>query len=139
MSLEEKNVDIIFNIESAIVEIYQDNPDLLDAYIETALDYLIRVYNAEAEGRNAPRKSIRGSASKVADQLQALCELFLGRAEAADLEGNPIQLDIPQKTATEMTTALKRIKSSVKVWSQKQGRQGYLNYVTEFIHDRING
>lgn len=139
MSFEEEDVEVIYNIESAIVQIYQDNPNLLDAYIETALDYLIRVYKSEAEGRQAPRKSIRGSSSKVADQLQALCELFLGRAEAEDIEGNLLQLDITQKTASEMAITLKRIKSSVKVWSQKQGRQGYLNYVTEFIQDRIDG
>ncbi len=34
--------------ESAIVGIYQEKPDLLDAQVETAIDYLIRVDNAEA-------------------------------------------------------------------------------------------
>lgn len=139
MADEEKDIDIIFNIEGAIVEIYKHNPNLLDAYIESALDCLIRLYNAEAEGRNAPRKNVRGSAALVTDQLQAICELFLGRAEAEDGEGNSIALNLTEKTPAEMAAALKQIKSSVKVWSKKQGRQGYLNYVTEFIQDSISG
>lgn len=137
MSFEEEYVAIIYDIESNIVAIYQERPNLLDAHIETAIDYLIRVYNSEAQGRQSPRKSIRGAASEVADQLQALCELHLGRAVAEDIEGQPMKLEIPQRTAEDISTSLKKIKSSVKVWSKQQGRQGYLNYVTEFIKKTI--
>ncbi len=137
MSFEEEYVDVFHNVESAIVGIYQEKPDLLDAQVETAIDYLIRVYNAEAQGRHAPRKSIRGISSEVASQLQALCELHLGRAEVEDLEGKPIELEITQRTAEEITACLKRIKSSVKLWTKQRGRQGYLNFITEFINEKI--
>ena len=137
MSFEDEHVDVFHNLENAIVGIYQETPNLIDAQVETALDHLIRVYNAEAQGKTAPRKTIKGAASKVAEQLTAICEFHLGRATVEDFENKPINTEIPKRTAAEMTACLKRIKSSVKVRNKIGGRQGYLNFVTEFIQETL--
>lgn len=136
MSIEENQVQVLFDIESNIVKIYQQDPDLLDAQLESAIDYLIRVYSAETQGRNAPRKIIRGVASDIADDLYAVCELYRGRAEATTLEGKSIECEV--RTAEEMTECLKKLKSSIKTWTKQGGRQGYLNYVTGFIKSMGN-
>ena len=137
MSFEDEHVDVFHNLEGAIVGMYQEAPNLLDAHIETALDHLIRIYHAEAQGKTVSGRSIRGAASKVAEQLGAICEVYLGRAEVKDLEGKPINLKLSHNTAADLTACLKRIKSSVKLRNKIGGRQGYLNFVTEFIKDTL--
>lgn len=134
MEFEEEYVETLYNIESNIVKLYQEKPDLIDSHIETAISYLIRVYNAEVEGRHAPRNTVRGKASDVIEHIQALCELLLGRLDAEDLEGSKISFDLKPTTAAEITACLKKLKSSLKVWTKQGGRQGYLNYVTQFIN-----
>jgi hypothetical protein len=37
------------------------------------------------------------------------------------------------KTLTDIIDCLKRIQSSIKFWTQKGGRQGYLNFVQNFF------
>lgn len=61
-----------------------------------------------------------------------MCELRLGRGdhfEAAD--GEVIKL--PEITLLEIIACLKRIRKSVERWTKRGGRQGYLNFVNEFI------
>lgn len=137
MKLDNKQINLIYNFERMIVDKYQKVPDLLDAQFATAIDYLIRVYNAEAQERDTPRNSIRGMASEIASQLQAICELHLGRAKMEDMEGKPIALKITKLTAQEVVDGLKRINSSIKIWTKQKGRQGYLTYITDFINNEI--
>ncbi|HEY9828811.1 MAG TPA: hypothetical protein V6D19_25610 [Stenomitos sp.] len=134
MKLSEDQIHFVYNFERMIVDKYQEIPDLLDVQIETAIDHLIRVYNAEAQERDTPKKTIRGMASEIAPQLQAICELHLGRAKIEDIEGKSVDIKITKLTAQEVVDSLKQINSSIKVWTKQKGRQGYLNYVTDFIN-----
>jgi uncharacterized protein YoxC len=134
MKSSSDQINFIYNFERMIVGKYQEVPDLLDAQVATAIDYLIRVYNAESEERDAPRKIIRGMASEMSSQLRSICELHLGRAEMEDIEGKSIDIKITKLTAQEVVDSLKKINSSIKVWTKQKGRQGYLNYVTDFIN-----
>ena len=137
MKLSEEQISFVYNFERMLVDTYQEIPDLLDAQVATAIDYLIRVYNAEAQERDTPRNNIRGMASEIASQLQAICELHLGRAKMEDIEGKPVDLKIRKLTAQEVVDGLKQINSSIKVWTKQKGRQGYLSYITDFIKNEI--
>ena len=44
-----------------------------------------------------------------------------------------LNLNIESKTSSEIVACLKRIKSSVKLWTKKGGRQGYLNFIQQHI------
>ena len=138
MTLEEDYLEVFHNLEGGIVAVYEQNPDLLDAQVDTALDHLIRIYNAEAQGKALSKRSVKGAASKVAEALEPLCEVYLGRADVKALANKPVNLEFSIKTAAELTACLKRIKSSVKLWTKKGGRQGYLNFVTPFIEETRN-
>jgi hypothetical protein len=48
-------------------------------------------------------------------------------------EEGEIQLPVKIRTYSEMVECLQRLKSSVKLWTKKDGRQGYLNFVSRFI------
>jgi hypothetical protein len=110
---------------------WQENPDLIDAEVETALDWLIRLYNAQIQGRSFSRP-LRGISRQVAEDVKSMCEIRLGRSQLRDEEGNAI-LDLGNITLDEIVECLKRIKSSVNFWTKERGRQGYLNFVKQFI------
>jgi hypothetical protein len=131
MSFEEDYQDVLQNIEASIIIFWQQNPDLIDAEVENALDWLIRLYSAEIQGRSFSRP-LRGISRKVADSVQEMCEIRLGRSQLTDEEGKAI-VDMSTTTVEEIVECLKRIKSSVNFWSKERGRQGYLNYVKQFI------
>ena len=131
MTFEEDYQDVLQNLEATIIMTWQKNPDLIDAEVETALDWLIRLYDAEIQSRSFSRP-LRGISRQVADSVQSMCEIRLGRSSLTDEEGNAI-LDIDNITLDEMVECLKRIKSSVKFWTKERGRQGYLNFVKQFI------
>lgn len=131
MTFEEDYQDILQNLEATIIMTWQKNPDLIDAEVETALDWLIRLYQAEIQDRSFSRP-LRGVSRQVADSVQSMCEIRLGRSPLTDEEGNTI-LDIGNITVDEMIECLKRIKSSVQFWTKERGRQGYLNFVKQFI------
>jgi hypothetical protein len=131
MSFEEDYEDVLQNIEATIILSWQENPDLVDGEVETGLDWLIRFYTAESQGRSFSRP-LRGISRKVADSVKQMCEVRLGRSQLTDEEGKAIS-GIGNMTVDEIVQCLKRIKSSVNFWTKEHGRQGYLNYVRQFI------
>ena len=131
MTFEEDYQDVLQDLEATIIMFWQENPDLIDAEVETALDWLIRLYNAKIQGRSFSRP-LRGISRKVAEDVKEICELSLGHSQLTDEEGNVI-LDIGYMTVDEIVECLKRIKSSVNFWTKERGRQGYLNFVKQFI------
>lgn len=84
MSAEEEHSDVLQNLEFAIVEIYKKTPDLIDAEVLTAIESLIRIYGAESQGKSIRSRSIRGLSQSVAETVQLICELRLGRSLTDD-------------------------------------------------------
>ncbi|SRR5579883_2444786 len=135
MSFEQEYQDVLHNIESTIVMYYREHPDLIDVEVEAALEWLIKYYNAEAQGKTSSYRQPKGHSAEVASALKVVCDWRLGREQlaATDEKGNPAQLNIESKTPSEIVACLKRIKSSIKLWTKKGGRQGYLNFVQQYI------
>lgn len=132
MKIEEEYQDVLQNLEFAIVRIYQNSPDLIDAEVLKAIASLIRIYGAEAQGKSISNRPLRGITKEVAEAVQAMGEIRLGRSPMGHEKGQaivntaPISLDI-------LVACLKRIESSIKFWTKERGRQGYLNYIQNFI------
>jgi hypothetical protein len=133
MSVEEEYEDVLHNLESAIVMYYRNHPDLIDAEVETALDWLIKLYSAQAQGKNSSACPMKGISGEVAEEVKRICEWRLGREslEVTDEKGNPLEME--SLKPSEIVACLKRIKSSIKLWTKKGGRQGYLDFVQEYI------
>ena len=53
--IEDRYFDVLQNIETAIVAVYDDQPDLLDVEVLDAVDALIRTYAWEKDGRGTLR------------------------------------------------------------------------------------
>jgi hypothetical protein len=129
MSVEDQHLDVLQNIEFAIMEVYESTPDLIDAEVLKAIETLIRMYSAEAQGKSGSSLTIRGISAEVAEQVKAACEIRLGRAPAIPATDELME----PKTLTDIIDCLKRIQSSIKFWTQKGGRQGYVNFVQNFF------
>ncbi len=138
MNVEEEYFDTLQNIETAIVGVYKSQPALLDMEVLDALDGLIRVYGWEKEGRGTPKMRLSERSQQVFEDCRRICEWRLGRQllnpGESEQEGEDDKEDI---TVTEVLLCLKRIRSSVGLWNKQGGRQGYLNYVRQFLDDAM--
>ena len=131
--IEEKYEDILQNIESGVISVYHAHPELTDWDVEVAYDALMQFYNAEVRHKPADLRQLAGYQAGVALAAQAMCEWRLGRVALLDEHDQPIDLSVEPITAAEIVVCLKRLRKSVQFWTKANGRQGYLNYISEFV------
>jgi hypothetical protein len=129
--VEEQYLDVLLNLETAIVAVYSDHPDLTDHNVHKAIDGLIRAFQAEQKERSTPTLNLKDLEQQVYAEVLDVCEWRLGRVQPADPGESPTEADI--KTLDEMLTCLKIIRRSIGFWTKESGRQGYLNYVSSFL------
>jgi hypothetical protein len=131
MNFEEELEDVLQNIEFAIMRVYRENSALTDYEVLSAIETLIRRYTAESNGKQLDLRSLEGLSQKVTDGVKGMCEWRLGRHRLGDDQGNPV--DVPPHTLEEIIACLKRIRKSINHWNKHGGRQGYLNYISNFL------
>lgn len=129
-SVEERYFDVLQNIEFAIVQVYRRHPDLADANVDRALEALLRAYNAELKERSTPKVNLSATELEIRDDVRAMCEWRLGRVQPPD---NETPKEITPITVDEIIICLKRLRSSIKLWTQDGGRQGYLTFISPFL------
>ena len=133
MALEDVHLDVLQNIEFAIVSVYRKQHDLRDVEVMRALDALIDVYRAEARGHTPKDMSLTGPEGIVFQRTQEMCEYRLGRQAVATRIQVPFEGD---KTAHDILACLRKIRKSVERWNKRGGQQGYLEFVSEFVQRR---
>jgi hypothetical protein len=131
---EEQYEDVLQNIEFAIVGVYRERPeDVSDWSVETALDALMRVYQAERTGRTPPTARLSEVEQQIYDRVRAMCEWRLGRTQLEVEGGQALLAEMEPKTLDEIQACLKRVRTSVKHWHKSGGRRGYLDFVGRYI------
>ena len=132
-NFEEDYLDVLQNIEAAIVSVYREQPGLLDYEVEKSLTALIRAYEAENQQRPFSAAALPSVPQLIYERVHAMCEWRLGRAQPfhaqAGAGGPPLVL----LSLAEIIACLKRIRKSLQKWSQREGRQGYVRFVSEFV------
>lgn len=124
MKVEEQYFDVLQNLEWTIVNEYRQDRSLLDMDARDAVAALARIYEAEAESRGAPRPHLTSRSERIFQAVKATCEWRLGRADA------PIETVLKPE---ELVLCLKKIRSSVEFWNKRNGRQGYLEFVSQHL------
>jgi len=127
-AFEDRYLDVLQNIEFAIVSVYNENPDLADANVDRALEGLIRQYNAEVNNRSRPKVTLAEADQPVFERVHEMCEWRLGRSE-----GPHAEMDLEPLSLEEVVACLKRIRLSVKRWTTQGGRQGYLRFINQYV------
>ena len=130
MALEDVHLDVLQNIEFAIVSVYRKQHDLRDVEVMRALDALIDVYRAEARGHTPKDVSLTGSEGMVFQRAKEMCEFRLGRQAVVTRPQVPFEGD---KTIHDILACLRKIRKSVERWNKRGGQQGYLQFVSAFV------
>jgi len=125
----EDHLDLLQNLEFAIVDVYRVERALLDLDVQSAVDALVRHYHAEEERRAAPARMLGERAGQVFEAVRGICEWRLGRA-AGPGESGATASAVPVET---LVRALRQIQKSVRRWNERQGRQGYLDFVSGYV------
>lgn len=130
---EEDYLDVLQNLEFAIISVYREHSGLMDYEVEKVLNALIVAYQAEQQPRVIKPVVFTALAQQVYTRVHAMCEWRLGR-EALSNAGADGEVFPPELLSLETLIAcLKRIRKSVQKWSARDGRQGYLRFVNEYI------
>lgn len=130
MGLEDTHLDVLQNIEFAIVSVYRERGDLVDYDVMRALDALIDVYRAESRGYTPKEIHLPERESLVFQRVKDICEFRIGRSE---LRINRNILSGAEKTPDEIHAYLRRIRRSVDRWNKRGGQQGYLQFVKQYV------
>ena len=130
MKVEDEYLDVLQNLEWAIVNEFRQDPSILDLDAREAANALVRRYEAELESRSATGAPLSERARRIFEAVRSMCEWRLGRAPAPD--GPPSDL-YPNVSAAVLVLCLKRIRKSVDFWSKEGGRQGYLNFASQYL------
>jgi hypothetical protein len=130
MALEDVHLDVLQNIEFAIVSVYRKQHALRDVEVMRALDALIDVYRAKARGHTPKEVNLPEPENTVFQQAYTMCEFRLGRQEARTRIQVLFEGD---KTESEILACLRKIRKSVERWNTRGGHQGYLQFVSEYV------
>ncbi len=131
MQSEPEHLDVLQNIEGAVVNFYRDHPDLTDYQVDAAYEALGRTYQREKVG-GEPVLPKGERALDVYNSVKMVCEWRLGRENVVDEEGQPMNIG-EALSVDEVQLCLKRLRKSISTWSKHGGSQGYLNYVRQFV------
>lgn len=133
MNVEQDHMDILQNIEFAIVSVYKEHPLLVDFDVENALSALISRYFAEATTHELRRANLNERAQLVYERVEAMCEWRLGRESSVAEDNKKFKLEAGSVTLDVILACLKHIRKSVQRWNKEGGRQGYLTFIGRFI------
>jgi hypothetical protein len=133
MAVEEQYLDVLQNIEFAIVSTYHDHPEMADAHVIFTLEAVINSYRAEMAGRTPDQFSSSPAEAALYDAIRRTCEWRLGRTPADDGEA-PLPGPAPEpKRVDEIVLCLKRVLKSVNGWNKNAGQRGYLSFIVQYV------
>jgi hypothetical protein len=95
MEIEEKHLDMLQNIETAIVSIYRSGVAITDYDVKDAIEALIRYYRMEKKGQTSEGVEVKEMAGgvklqevaqQIYDLVKLICEHRLGRIELKNIK-----------------------------------------------------
>jgi hypothetical protein len=131
-SFEDEYMDVLQNIEMAIVSVYRENHGLLDYDVDKVLNILWTEYRNEKQGRSRPAPRLGENAQLVYDRVKEMCEWRLGHSAEIRIRG-AVQVKPEPLSVDEIMDCLKRIRKSVDLWNKQGGRRGYLYFIDNNI------
>ena len=133
MGIEDQHMDVLQNIEFAIVSTYRKHSRMTDYEVMRTLEAVIDSYKAETLGR-APREI---SPCEMETDLYAavrdMCQWRLGRGLAPGKDDQHRMPEPQPVKVDEIILCLKKILNSVKKWNKSGGRTGYLDFIVQYV------
>ena len=129
----EEYMDVLQNLEFALVGVYNNNPNLTDTGTMYAVETLIKAYTGELRGREVALPQFKPEEQEAYDATKAMCEWRLGRSSPVEAKGKKVEAGEEPLTLEEIIACLKRILKSIETWYKRGGRRGYYEFVRQFI------
>ena len=131
MKWEEKNLDILQNLEFAIVEVWRAHPEMTDYSAQRAYEAARQFYRAEQRGQPPKPPALTGLDATAFEALKAMCEFRLGR-EDGPLPGAE-EFPLTRIPLEKLIACLQELAKSVERHTRDGGRQGYLQFIDGFL------
>jgi exosortase/archaeosortase len=132
-NIEEEYLDVLQNIEFAIVSVYHSEQALSDYDVSKILNVLISGYQAELSKRDFPKPNLSSLQERLYESVKHMCEWRLGRVKINKKEKQLQKIKTESISVEEIIACLKRIRKSVETWNKQNGRKGYLDYIDQFL------
>jgi hypothetical protein len=132
MKWQEDNLDVLQNLEFAIVEVWRANPEMTDYAALRAYEAARQYYRAEQRGSPPKPPALTGLDATTFEALKQMCEFHLGRdpgpppAEEKDVPVTPLPVE-------RLVACLQELAKSVERHTRSGGRQGYLTFIDQFL------
>ncbi len=122
-------MDVLQNLEFAVVEVWRAHPEMTDYVAGRAYEAVFQLYRSELRGHQPKPASSTGLDAITFESLKAMCEFRLGRA-SCPVAG-------PEKIAPvsveQLVDCLRELKKSTERHTVLEGRQGYLTFIDRFL------
>ena len=121
---EDQYLDVLQNIEWALLSLVKDHPALSDHDMLRIIEQALTYYKSQQRGNPAIAQSkLTDIRQDIFERILSMCEWRLGRLPPPDkqIACNPITIE-------ELILCLKRIEKSIKFWTKQGGRKGYINF-----------
>ena len=131
MRIEDEHPDVLQNIEFAVATFYRKHPEMTDYTAMRVYEALIKLYSAEAFGRDPKPSPLSALETELFESAHAMCEWRLGRS-SIDAEGDT-SVPSTQIDLDTLMLCLKRLRKSAERWNKHGGRQGYLKFMSQYV------
>ena len=127
----------LYDIEKTILDIYAEHTRLADADVEWVCDKLAGYYKSLAKG-----KSVEEPESPSVMKQDLIDEILNTLEEREEKEMDTALINNPGYRHGELlysshaflySICLKRIKDSARFWRKKDGRTGYLRFISDSV------
>jgi hypothetical protein len=130
MKWQEEHLDVLQNLEFAMVEVWRAHPEMTDYSAQRAYEAARQFYRAEQRGSPATPPALAGLDAVAFEQLKGMCEFRLGRSPGPlsqpEIPVSPIPLE-------KLVACLQELAKSVERHTRRGGRQGYLTFIDGFL------
>jgi hypothetical protein len=134
-NVEEEFMDVLQNIEYALITVYKEDEEMTDYEAEEAINSLIRLYTAEQRKRAEPKLDLSGPAELAFERVKVMCEMRMGREklQSGDENKEPFDFNLEPIALNDLIACLKRVRRSIQKWNRDYGRRGYYDFVSQFV------
>ncbi len=128
MNIIQDYLDILQNIEKSILAVANANPEIADGDILLAFEKA--VFKLSREKKRLPELPVLmpPKTKKVYDVLMEVVGFRLNR-DSDEIVDSEFGYQIPYR---HMIPVLERLIKSVKMWTKKDGRKGFINFVSGY-------
>ena len=130
MDIVNDYLDILQNIETAIISFFHENPGLRDTEVIQACERLVFNYTREKKRLPALPFSLPEKSMALYEVMKAACETRITRDSTNGEDDPEVGYRVPLRI---MVICLGRLHDSMLSWHKRNGQRGYLEFISPFI------